>query len=140
MERLPIRFTPVLPPVWHCRDRGNRTQAHLLNAKEITGSKFGTFIARHCIENYHAEIFTHEYRQDATRSFRMRQTRNEPAMTALMKTSAIPLVHAVLCLDCNCVTDANRDCPVCSSRALMNLSSVLDRGKMLSHSLKRPAA
>ena len=57
-------------------------------------------------------------------------------MTALMKTSAIPLVHAVLCLDCNCVTDANQECPVCSSRALMNLASVLDRQNMLTYSLK----
>ena len=88
----------------------------------------------------HAGIFSHEYRQDATRSFRMRQIRNEPAMTALMKTSAIPLVNAVLCLDCNCVTDANRECPVCSSRALMNLASVLDRQNMFNYSLKRAAA
>jgi hypothetical protein len=41
--------------------------------------------------------------------------------------SAIPLDHAVLCLDCNCVSDANRQCPACSSRALMNLSVVLNR-------------
>jgi len=61
-------------------------------------------------------------------------------MTALMKTSAIPLVHAVLCLDCNCVTDANHECPVCSSRALMNLASVLDRQNMGTYSLKRMAA
>jgi hypothetical protein len=48
-------------------------------------------------------------------------------LTALTKRSAIPLDHAVLCLDCNCVSDANRECPACSSRALMNLSAVLDR-------------
>jgi hypothetical protein len=48
-------------------------------------------------------------------------------MTALMKNSTIPLDHAVLCLDCNCVSDANRECPACSSRALMNLSVVLNR-------------
>jgi hypothetical protein len=61
-------------------------------------------------------------------------------MTAQMKTSAIPLVHAVLCLDCNCVTDANHECPVCSSRALMNLASVLDRQNMFGHSLNGAAA
>ena len=61
-------------------------------------------------------------------------------MKTLMQTSVIPLVHAVLCLDCNCVTDANRECPVCSSRALLNLASVLDRQKMFGHSLKRAAA
>jgi hypothetical protein len=61
-------------------------------------------------------------------------------MNSLMKTSVIPLVHAVLCLDCNCVTDANRECPVCSSRALMNLASVLDRRSTFSHSLKQVAA
>ena len=58
----------------------------------------------------------------------------------LMETSAIPLVHAVLCLDCNCITDANQECPVCSSRALMNLSSVLDRHNIFNYSLKRAAA
>ena len=48
-------------------------------------------------------------------------------MTALKNKSTIPLDHAVLCLDCNCVSDANHACPACSSRALMNLSVVLNR-------------
>jgi hypothetical protein len=48
-------------------------------------------------------------------------------MTKLSKTAAIPLNHAVLCLDCSCVSNANRECPACSSRALMNLGAVLDR-------------
>ena len=85
----------------------------------------------------HAGIFSYEYRQD---------TVLEPdrigmnTMKSLMKTSVIPLVHAVLCLDCNCVTDANQVCPVCSSRALMNLASVLNRRSTFSHSLKQVAA
>ena len=48
-------------------------------------------------------------------------------MNTLRNKSTIPLDHAVLCLDCNCVSDANRECPACSSRALMNLSVVLNR-------------
>lgn len=52
-------------------------------------------------------------------------------MTALMKKSTIPLDHAVLCLDCDSVSDANRECPACSSRALMNLSVVLNRSAKL---------
>ena len=48
-------------------------------------------------------------------------------MTSLMNKSTIPLDHAVLCLDCNSVSDANRECPACGSRALMNLSVVLNR-------------
>ncbi|HEY2472597.1 MAG TPA: hypothetical protein VGI45_32730 [Terracidiphilus sp.] len=48
-------------------------------------------------------------------------------MTTRIKNATIPLDHAVLCLDCNCVSDTNRECPACSSRALMNLSVVLDR-------------
>jgi len=48
-------------------------------------------------------------------------------MIAKMKSSMIPLNHAVLCLDCNSVSDANRECPACSSQALMNLSVVLNR-------------
>jgi len=48
-------------------------------------------------------------------------------MTTLKNNSTIPLDYAVLCLDCNCVSDANRECPACSSRALMNLSVVLNR-------------
>lgn len=53
-------------------------------------------------------------------------------MTSLMKNSTIPLDHAVLCLDCNSVSDANRQCPACSSRALMSLSVVLNRPAGLS--------
>lgn len=49
-------------------------------------------------------------------------------MKTLIQRSTIPLDHAVLCLDCSCVSDANRECPACSSRALMSLSVVLNRG------------
>jgi hypothetical protein len=48
-------------------------------------------------------------------------------MNSLKNRSTIPLDHAVLCLDCESVSDANRECPACSSRALMNLSVVLNR-------------
>lgn len=48
-------------------------------------------------------------------------------MKTLMQRSTIPLDQAVLCLDCSCVSDANRECPACSSRALLNLSVVLNR-------------
>jgi len=44
-----------------------------------------------------------------------------------MNNSTIPLDHAVLCLDCDRVSDAKRECPACSSRALMSLSVVLNR-------------
>lgn len=50
-------------------------------------------------------------------------------MKTLIEKSTIPLDHAVLCLDCSCVSDANRECPACSSRALMNLSVVLNRNE-----------
>lgn len=48
-------------------------------------------------------------------------------MTSLRNNSTIPLDYAVLCLDCNCVSEANRECPACCSRALMSLSVVLNR-------------
>jgi hypothetical protein len=48
-----------------------------------------------------------------------------------MNKLTIPLDHAVLCLDCDHVSDANRECPACSSRALMNLSVVLNRAEEL---------
>jgi len=48
-------------------------------------------------------------------------------MTARMKNATIALNHAVLCLDCNSISDANHECPACTSRALLNLSAILDR-------------
>jgi hypothetical protein len=48
-------------------------------------------------------------------------------MTSRLNKSTIPLNHAVLCLDCNSISDANRECPACTSHALMNLSAVLNR-------------
>lgn len=48
-------------------------------------------------------------------------------MTTVIRKSAIPLDRAVLCLDCNCVSDANQQCPACTSKALLNLSVVLNR-------------
>jgi len=58
-------------------------------------------------------------------------------MQTTLNKSIIPLFHAAICLDCNCVTDANQVCPACSSRALMNLSSVLNRRSMSGYSVKR---
>lgn len=54
-------------------------------------------------------------------------------MTKRMKNSTIPLDHAVLCLDCNSVSDANRECPACCSKALMNLSVILNRPAEIVH-------
>jgi len=40
----------------------------------------------------------------------------------------IPWHRAVLCVNCNTVSDAYTEaCPVCSERGLLNLSKVLDR-------------
>ena len=41
-------------------------------------------------------------------------------------TGHFPLRKAVLCVDCNNISDANLECPACSSGALMNLSAVLN--------------
>jgi hypothetical protein len=59
---------------------------------------------------------------------------------SVLDRSAIPLDHAVLCLDCNCVSNANRECPACTSRALMNLSVVLNRQEALAFESELVAA
>jgi hypothetical protein len=57
-------------------------------------------------------------------------------MKSILKKSQIPLEQAFLCLDCSCISDGNRECPACSSRALLNLSSVLNRPSDLSFQLE----
>jgi hypothetical protein len=42
-------FAP--PLLWHCHDRGNRTLAPPLKAKEIVRAKFGPVVAKYVIEN-----------------------------------------------------------------------------------------
>jgi hypothetical protein len=71
---------------------------------------------------------------------RARLKKEETPMQSIPNKSIIPLFRAAICLDCNCVTDANRVCPACSSRALMNLSSVLNRRNMCRYSVKDMAA
>ena len=39
----------------------------------------------------------------------------------------IPLAHAYLCQDCNCIGNCASQCPACASEVLMNLACVLDR-------------
>lgn len=56
-------------------------------------------------------------------------------MKSILMKSLIPLDQAVLCLDCSCVSNGNRECPACSSRALLNLSNVLNRPSQLSYPL-----
>ncbi|KAA6463327.1 hypothetical protein DYQ86_08445 [Acidobacteria bacterium AB60] len=62
------------------------------------------------------------------------------AIKSLLEKSLIPLDQAVLCLDCSCVSDGDLACPACSSQALLNLSSVLNRGGELAESLEAVAA
>jgi hypothetical protein len=40
----------------------------------------------------------------------------------------IPLAHAYLCQDCNCIGNCASQCPACASEVLLNLAGVLDRG------------
>jgi hypothetical protein len=53
-----------------------------------------------------------------------------------MKKPQIPLEQAFLCLDCSCISDGSRECPACSSRALLNLSTVLNRPCELSFQIE----
>lgn len=48
-------------------------------------------------------------------------------MTDAIAALYFPLAEATLCLDCNTVTDAMRNCPRCGSAALLSLANVLDR-------------
>jgi hypothetical protein len=50
--------------------------------------------------------------------------------------NAISLQRAVLCLDCECVSNCPHDqCPVCGSRSVSNLARILG-GRMLGQSTK----
>lgn len=39
----------------------------------------------------------------------------------------MPLSHAYLCQDCNCIGNCAKQCPACASEALMGLDSILNR-------------
>ena len=44
----------------------------------------------------------------------------------IQKAGAVPLQGAVLCLDCECITNGRIDCcPVCNSRSLLNIGNLL---------------
>jgi hypothetical protein len=44
----------------------------------------------------------------------------------IQKVGAVPLQGAVLCLDCECITNGRIDsCPVCASRSLLNVGQLL---------------
>ena len=46
--------------------------------------------------------------------------------TKIQKAGAVPLQGAVLCLDCECITNGRIDvCPVCGSRSLLNIGQML---------------
>lgn len=48
-------------------------------------------------------------------------------MTDVMNAQAIPLAQAVLCQDCNVISDAMLSCPACGCGVLMSLAKWLDR-------------
>jgi hypothetical protein len=66
----------------------------------------------------------------------MGEVEHEIKMTSILKKPQIPLEQAFLCLDCSCISDGSRECPACSSRALLNLSSVLNRPSELSFQME----
>ena len=39
----------------------------------------------------------------------------------------VRLDKAVICIDCNCITETERNCRVCGSASVLNLASILDR-------------
>jgi len=46
--------------------------------------------------------------------------------TKIQKAGAVPLKGAVLCLDCECITNGRIDlCPVCGSQSLLNIGQML---------------
>jgi hypothetical protein len=52
--------------------------------------------------------------------------------------SAVPLQSAVLCVDCECVTDGRSDeCLVCGSRSLLSVARIVG-GTLLSREANRP--
>lgn len=48
-------------------------------------------------------------------------------MTSPAMLQHMPLISAYLCQDCNSVGNSSSQCPACASRALLALSTVLDR-------------
>ncbi len=47
--------------------------------------------------------------------------------------SALPLQTAVLCMDCECVSNSRKDrCPVCGSRSLLGLAKIIGGAKLSS--------
>lgn len=48
-------------------------------------------------------------------------------MTSSAMLQHMPLVAAYLCQDCNSIGNCASQCPACASRALLALSSVLNR-------------
>lgn len=39
----------------------------------------------------------------------------------------VRLDKAVICIDCNCITETKRNCRVCGSASVLSLASILDR-------------
>ena len=56
----------------------------------------------------------------------MRGSVGEGAVAGIRPFNAVALQNAVLCADCDCVSDSPHDkCLVCGSRSLFNISRVL---------------
>ena len=48
------------------------------------------------------------------------------ALAQVERVESISTARAVICLDCERITEVKRDaCPVCGSRALLNLATIL---------------
>jgi RNA polymerase subunit RPABC4/transcription elongation factor Spt4 len=65
-------------------------------------------------------------RQHAAREIRKVIMKQRNTVQQQILTGHLPLKKAVLCLDCDSISDANQECPACGSGALMNLSIVLN--------------
>lgn len=51
----------------------------------------------------------------------------DPITGPLLGSAQVPLAKAVLCGDCQTVSDGNQCCPACGSQSLLNLARVLNR-------------
>ena len=51
----------------------------------------------------------------------------------ILSMQHMPLAHAYLCQDCNCVGNCAEQCPACASGSLMALAAVLNRPSSEQH-------
>ena len=115
----------------HVRGSGFERDAEKRNAAVMAGWRVLHFTPRHVKSGSAVQAIEYLIRKIGPRpdrgSVMNRKKQFEESRPKQDAGGIVRLDKAVICIDCNCITETERNCRVCGSASVLSLATILDR-------------